>query len=456
MKPSFRSATFASAILVLASSLAPAQAQSWQTVDDFISPAGFTVEGACYIACGSDGRLLTAISVIESTAGQSVTHTWFRRSADHGGSWVTAGKLTGSGRPQGLAVGPSGAAFAIRHVSPYWEVRRSPDVGDSWLLVDNFLQDTIASPGAIGVAPLGDLFVVGQTLGPQNSRRWLVRRSPDQGQTWVTVDDFTGIWASAVAVNSSVIIVSGRGGNMESTDKPWTTRRSTDGGNTWTTVDEFQLGANLPGWPKAAAGDQRGYFYVVGNAEAVSGSFVTRWIVRRSMDGGQTWQTVDTLTNGSGSASAEAVAVDASGRVFVAGATSAGWLVRVSSDGGSTWANSEQFTYPSGRGQYIRSLATDSSGNVFALGTATDAVGAGHWVIRKMAGPPRFAAGREGEMLRLSWPTNTTGFVLQSATTLTNGGNWRNTSLTPTITNGQKVVTVNPTAPAAFFRLRKP
>jgi len=49
-----------------------------------------------------------------------------------------------------------------------------------------------------------------------------------------------------------------------------------------------------------------------------------------------------------------------------------------------------------------------------------------------------------------------TRFVLHSATALTNGGDWRNSSLTSIVTNSENVVTVNSTSPAAFFRLRKP
>ena len=57
----------------------------------------------------------------------------------------------------------------------------------------------------------------------------------------------------------------------------------------------------------------------------------------------------------------------------------------------------------------------------------------------------------------LSWPTNASGFVLQSATTLANGGDWQDCSLPATVVGDQNVVTVDttvPTAPTGFFRLR--
>jgi hypothetical protein len=63
---------------------------------------------------------------------------------------------------------------------------------------------------------------------------------------------------------------------------------------------------------------------------------------------------------------------------------------------------------------------------------------------------------RNGNNIALSWPASATGFVLQSATTLANGGDWQDSSLTPTEANGQKIVTITPTEPRSFFRLRGP
>jgi hypothetical protein len=63
---------------------------------------------------------------------------------------------------------------------------------------------------------------------------------------------------------------------------------------------------------------------------------------------------------------------------------------------------------------------------------------------------------RVGQTLSLSWPASAVGFVLESATTLTNGGNWQDSHLTPTDINGQNVITVGTTNAVAFFRLRKP
>ena len=86
---------------------------------------------------------------------------------------------------------------------------------------------------------------------------------------------------------------------------------------------------------------------------------------------------------------------------------------------------------------------TNRGGTVFSLSLGP--------VIR-----PQLTIIRSSPNVILSWPTNATGFVLQSATTLTNGGDWQDSLLSATETNGQKVVPLTPTGARGFFRLRSP
>jgi hypothetical protein len=69
---------------------------------------------------------------------------------------------------------------------------------------------------------------------------------------------------------------------------------------------------------------------------------------------------------------------------------------------------------------------------------------------------PSLAISLTNATLTLSWLFPSTGFVLESATTLTNGGDWQHFPTPPTETNGQKVVNITPTGPRGFFRLRGP
>jgi len=58
--------------------------------------------------------------------------------------------------------------------------------------------------------------------------------------------------------------------------------------------------------------------------------------------------------------------------------------------------------------------------------------------------------------LSLQWLTNYPGYVLQTATTLANGGDWQDSTAIPTQTNGQNVVTMLTSGSAGFFRLCGP
>jgi len=70
--------------------------------------------------------------------------------------------------------------------------------------------------------------------------------------------------------------------------------------------------------------------------------------------------------------------------------------------------------------------------------------------------PPQLALLPSGSDLVLKWPTDATGFVLESATTLANGGDWQDFPTAPSVIDGQNVVTITATGPCGFFRLRKP
>ena len=78
----------------------------------------------------------------------------------------------------------------------------------------------------------------------------------------------------------------------------------------------------------------------------------------------------------------------------------------------------------------LNDVCIDETGNVFVTGwsllpgTPTNPP-SWFWVVRKLAFQPQLSGTPSSGELRLSWPTNTINFVLQSATTLANGGDWQ-------------------------------
>ena len=129
------------------------------------------------------------------------------------------------------------------------------------------------------------------------------------------------------------------------------------------------------------------------------------------------------------------------------------YLVRVSHDGGVTWRNSDTFVYDANAVRGPTAITADATGDILVIGDQW------HWIVRKLAAglpppPPSLSTSFSGTTLSVSWPATATSFVLQSATTLANGGDWQNANLTPTETNGQKVVSVSTTNARGFFRFR--
>jgi hypothetical protein len=159
----------------------------------------------------------------------------------------------------------------------------------------------------------------------------------------------------------------------------WIVRRSANGGATWQTVDTFQLASGTASHALGVGGDALGNLYVVGSGTVVSkGKSSSHWIVRRSANGGGAWSTVDDYQlAASNSAAARCFAADANGNLLVAGqATSslgAHWIVRQNPGGSGAWTTMDDYQNAS-----PTAIAANTSGNVFVGGVSSTG-----WLIRK-------------------------------------------------------------------------
>ena len=160
---------------------------------------------------------------------------------------------------------------------------------------------------------------------------WLVRRSTDGGATWSTVDTLSGADTAASGIGADAVgniyavgtqsVTSGTGKHATTSDH-WLVRKSPNGGSSWTTVDNYQLSAGASSWATSFAADSYGNLFVAGYSGGT-------WIVRENPGGTGTWRTVDSGTN----AYPASITADRLGHVFVGGTgnDSSGighWLVR--------------------------------------------------------------------------------------------------------------------------------
>jgi hypothetical protein len=114
-------------------------------------------------------------------------------------------------------------------------------------------------------------------------------------------------------------------------------------------------------------------------------------MVRRSLDGGTNWATVDVFEPG-GFAMAYGVGADGNGNLYVVGQANvpyAAWAVRKSADGGNTWTTADVFQLCSACPARAVGFAADSAGNLFVAGwanTSSSPSGAQDWIVRENPG----------------------------------------------------------------------
>jgi len=236
---------------------------------------------------------------------------------------------------------------------------------------------------------------------------------------------------------------------------------------------QAQLGG-VPLWTNSYNGP--GNNYDAANAVAVDGSgnvFVTGYswsgssfdyaTIKYSGAGVALWTN---LYNGPGNSddAANAVAVDGSGNVFVTGfspGSGGGYTdyatIAYSGAGVALWTN--RYNGPGNDYDFANAVAVDGSGNVFVTGGATGSNGYYDYATIKYSSaiPPSLAVARTTtNTVVISWPSPSTGFVLQQNDDALSPPGW--SFVTDTIQNDgtNKTLVVNPSSGSRFYRLFKP
>lgn len=394
----------AGALLTEAKALDP-----WLTVDEFQYDAGLSAS-AGDIGTDPAGNLYSVGSAA-SLDGPRVAVV--RKSSDSGATWTLSDEYSEPGWPhthyRGFGAAPDGTLFAAGELwdgnsttgTKLWLVRESVDGGATWDTVDAFSQGATAKPscGDIKVNPYtGDVFAVGVgNTGSSAGFLWAVRKRAANTADFSTVD-MVGAppsnEARAVGFHTAGgIFVVGRLGN--SSRYLWSVRRSMNGGATWTTVDSFQDGKDTYSEAMGVAVDRSsGAIYVSGRAQqlAKGNKLVWNWVVRRSLNGGATWTVVDRFGSSATELSATGIATDSSGKVFVTGYTSGlkRMLVRKGTPGSNgtiAWVTSDDFTMVAGQETRGNAVTSDGDGNIYTAGEGDESPNVGRLLVRRLATP---------------------------------------------------------------------
>ena len=290
-------------------------AQTWQTVDDFQYITGSAYNQARASAVDAQGNVYIAGEGYDSAG---VMHAVVMGSSDHGSTWVPLEDFTSSTNRQNqfnalgfdsaqnlYAAGLTGAMG--RPANPHLVIRKSPDYGATWSTVLELgLSGYYAQAGTPGFAAdnAGAVYVATWN-GPSGS---IILKSADAGATWSILHPFTDTALVDGIVNTPAgLFVCGSSSGIFGAVAPYNlwgiVRKSVDGGLTWASVDTYNppgVSTTYQNQVSTICADTQGNVYVGGWATITAGSgrravSSYNWIIRKGTNLGSTWQTVATF-----------------------------------------------------------------------------------------------------------------------------------------------------------------
>jgi hypothetical protein len=177
---------------------------------------------------------------------------------------------------------------------------------DPWQVVDTYATREWPS---LAADKDGNVYHAGW-LGDSNRYTNSVRRGTNFGTAWGTLLSEVVMWngSGAYGLNSlglhgwsvnvdqqgMVFLVSGSTDQLEGPDAAhWIVRKSADHGATWRVVDDYSSGNGFATVAQYFSSDKSGHCYVLG--WALTGIMQGPMVVRRSLDGGETWDAAGAL-----------------------------------------------------------------------------------------------------------------------------------------------------------------
>jgi len=281
---------------------------------------------------------------------------YFKRSTDGGLTWLATKKITNSANDShGPAITVNGSNI---YVTWYEDMtgesqvffRRSEDGGATWKAVKQ-VTDNAGFSGAPVIAVNGaNVYLAWVDRTPGNNEIYFMR-SIDGGATWQAAKRLTNTAGSsmdpAIAVNGANIYLAwydDTPGNAEIY-----VRKSTNGGTSWQAA--VRLSFNAGGSYAPAIAVKNNAVYVSWSDNSPSAGGYTEVYFRKSPDGGTSWLTEKRLTNTAFNSNTPALAYTGT-NVFVAWSDATPGnneiYLRKSTNSGGSFAGSERLTNNSG------------------------------------------------------------------------------------------------------------
>lgn len=241
------------------------------------------------------------------------------------------------------------------------------------------------SPVFITSNSLNVLFSCGGSQDVSGISHSIIKKSMDGGTTWVLLNDFQyapgkySVCEQILPVNATEVYAVLSSANDSSNLNHWVIRKSVDGGDSWNTVDDYIYSAANT-YATSISVNHSGHLFVAGYGS-------NNWIVRRSTDSGATWNNVDNFNYAGYSTVAKSIKIDNSGILYVSGlgadsSSIASWLVRKSTDNGNSWTTVDTFQLSPGYDASCETLEISGS-SIFAAGIGLDSSSIAYWVTRR-------------------------------------------------------------------------
>jgi len=374
---------------------------SWSTVDTFASNSYARAKG---VAEGPNGELY----VVHTAKTQSSPYRsgWVvRKSSDKGATWSTIETFvpysnTGSQEATGIASDSSGNIYLSGYTEDdsgdnLWTIRKFSSAGNSWSTVDDFktgtgFTDALAKSVRIGKD--GTVFAAGETIATSNSKRgWMIRSSSNNGTTWSTPytyqldssynSELFNLVLSPFSDSAGVIL--GTGGDS-GTSYLWKTGGTNLLSGT-SVIDSYRISGGAYAHPHAAVYLDENSILVGGLAtNASSANYVS---VRRSDDGGQTWNDAYSSTEYSGGYP-QAMALGHDGLLYMGGydPASLGWLIQKSAPDTLSFSVSDSFVEGvANDGEMVLDMLSASDGSMYAVGAVAAPGNQVYSIVRKLS-----------------------------------------------------------------------
>lgn len=235
-------------------------------------------------------------------------------------------------------------------------IQKSTDSGATWTTTHTTTQN--ARGHDILQLTSGEWIVPTQSYAG-SPKYMTILRSTDDGDTWTEVynnntHQRTGfITLEAQDLHARILGYDWAGGNEV------TNVKSVDAGLTWTDSTKVRYSEKLYHWLSDFTKDTTGNLWASAYVGMIDNTFNDAWAVVKSTDGGTTWTESDVFTDPGRNLQANCLTASPTGAVFAAEDSSPTSIVRRTIDAGASWTTVDSDSYRCSR------MTSDSGGNVY-------------------------------------------------------------------------------------------